>query len=126
MRELVGIVACDTQPVTNLRVLKRVKSIVGDGGDEAMKEWAKEFMGKGLEAYDKVAEGYAGVYSVGNEISMADVCLAPAVEGAMRYGVDVGRLETVWRVYNAVKGLEAFKQGDWRHQDDTPGEFRVD
>ncbi|PVH69677.1 Maleylacetoacetate isomerase [Cadophora sp. DSE1049] len=126
VRELVNIVACDVQPVTNLRVLKKVKTIAGeDKGDQAMKEWAKDFMGKGLEAYDRVAEGYAGEYSVGDEVSMADVCLAPAVEGAVRYGVDVERLKTVWRVYNAVKVLDAFKQGDWRHQEDTPEEFRV-
>lgn len=81
-------------------------------------------MGKGLEAYDKVAEGYAGRYSVGDEVTLADVCLAPAVEGALRYGVDVERLGTVWRVYNEIRGLEAFKKGDWRHQDDTPEELR--
>ncbi|KAK0119485.1 hypothetical protein ONS95_010932 [Cadophora gregata] len=129
VRELVNIVACDVQPVTNLRVLKKVKGLVGaDGkgdGDVAMKEWAKEFMGQGLEAYDRVAEGYAGRYSVGDEVSLADVCLAPAVEGAVRYGVDVEKLKTVWRIYNELKELDAFKEGDWRHQEDTPEEFRV-
>lgn len=85
----------------------------------------KEWMTKGLEAYDRVAEQYEGKYSVGDGVTMADICLAPAVEGALRFGVQVKEMRTVWRVYNEVKGLEAFRMGDWRHQGDTPEEFRV-
>ena len=93
-----------------------------------MKDWAKDSMGKGLEAYDRVAEAYAGRYSVGDEVTLADVCLVPAVEGALRYGVDVEGLGsgTVWRVFGELRGLDAFKRGGWRWQEDTPEEFRVE
>jgi len=122
VRELVNIIASDVQPVTNLRILKRVKKL---GGADAPAEWAKHFMGVGLAAYDKVAEEHAGTYSVGDEVTMADVVLAPAVEAALRYGVDLECVPTVKRIYEGVKGLDAFKKGDWRHQADTPEEFRV-
>jgi maleylacetoacetate isomerase len=95
------------------------------GGDEAPAEWAKELMGLGLQAYDKVAEKYAGMYSVGDEVTLADVVLAPAVEGALRWGVDVEKLKTVSRVYERIKVLDAFRRADWRHQEDTPEEFRA-
>lgn len=120
VRELVNIIANDTQPPTNLRVLNRVRALGGDGA-----AWAKELMAAGLEAYDKVAEKYAGVYSVGDQITLADVVLAPAVEGALRYGVGVEGLPTVRRIYEKLRVLEAFKKGDWRHQEDTPLEFRL-
>jgi len=125
VRELVNIIANDVQPVTNLRILKKVKKL---GGEQAPAEWAKHFMRLGLEAYDKVAAGagYAGKYSVGDEVTMADVVLAPAVEAALRYGVELENVPTVKRIYEGVKGLEAFRKGDWRHQSDTPEEFRVD
>jgi len=55
---------------------------------------------------------------------MADVCLAPAVEGALRYGVDVQGMGTVWRVYGELGRVEAFRKGGWRAQEDTPEEFR--
>lgn len=110
------------QPVTNLRVLKRVKKL---GGKDAPGEWAKEFMEKGLDAYDKVAEKYAGVYSVGDEVTMADVVLAPAVEAALRYEIDLEKFPTVSRVYKKIRVMDAFKRGDWKHQDDTPEEFRT-
>ncbi|KAH8651623.1 hypothetical protein BGZ60DRAFT_388271 [Tricladium varicosporioides] len=120
VRELVNIIACDIQPPTNLRILKRVKEL---GGDE--KSWAKEVMEVGLLAYDKLAVEYAGDYSVGNEVTLADVCLAPAVEGALRWGVDVQGIRTVWMIYERIRSEEVFVRGDWRHQGDTPEEFRV-
>jgi maleylacetoacetate isomerase len=107
------------QPLTNLRVLKRVKELGGD-----MKTWAKEIMMEGLRAYDKVAEKYAGEFSVGDEITMADVVLAPACEGALRFEVDLEQFPTVGRVYKRISVLDAFKKGDWKHQEDTPEEFR--
>ena len=120
VRELVNIIASDVQPPTNLRILKRVKGVGGDGG-----VWAKEIMREGLGAFDRVAEGYAGMYSVGDEVTLADVCLAPACEGAVRFGVELEEFPTVWRVYGRIRALEAFRKGDWRHQEDTPEEFRV-
>jgi maleylacetoacetate isomerase len=120
VRELVNIICSDVQPVTNLKTLARVKAL---GGDSAV--WAKDLMTRGLEAYEKLAEKYAGLNSVGDNLTMADVVLAPAVEGALRFGVDLEKLETVRRVYERVKGMEAFVKGDWKHQEDTPEELRV-
>lgn len=120
VRELVNVICSDVQPVTNLKTLARVKAL---GGDPAV--WAKDLMTRGLEAYEKLAEKYAGLYSVGDNLTMADVVLAPAVEGALRFGVDLEKLETVRRVYERVKGMEAFVKGDWKHQEDTPEELRV-
>jgi len=122
VRELVNIISCDVQPPTNLRILKKVKKL---GGEDTSAEWAKELIGKGLEAYDKVTEKYAGTYSVGNTVSLADVVLAPAVEGALRYGVDIEKLPTVNRIYQKIKVMDAFQKGDWKHQEDTPPEFKA-
>lgn len=119
VRELVNIISNDVQPPTNLRILRRVKGL---GGDSA--QWAKDVMSAGLKAYDELARGCAGMYSVGNEVTMADVVLAPAVEGALRFGVILDDIPTVKRIYSAIKTLDAFRKGDWKHQDDTPEEFR--
>lgn len=51
--------------------------------------------------------------------------LAPAVEGALRFGVELGRFPTVERIYKNIKALEAFRSSDWRHQEDTPEDLRV-
>ena len=68
VRELVNIVACDIQPPTNLNILTTISSLSGDRA-----AFAKRKMTEGLKAYEKLLEGCSGKYSVGDEITMADV-----------------------------------------------------
>ena len=57
------------------------------GGDKAI--WAKEAIFKGLGTYEKLAKQTAGKYSVGDEISLADVFLIPQIYNAVRFGIEV-------------------------------------
>src|SRR2546423_5818491 len=94
VRTLANIIACDVQPVTNLRILSRVRALGGDGA-----VWARDFMTDGLLAYEAIAVNTAGKFSVGDEISLADVCLVPAVWSAQRWGVDLDRMPVLMRIY---------------------------
>ena len=67
----------------------------------------------------------AGIYSEGDEVTMADICLAPTIEAGSRWGVDFDSLPVTWKIYERLKGLPAFEMGDWKHQPDTPDQFRV-
>ena len=75
-------------------------------------------------AYETLAKDCAGLYSVGDEVTMADVVLAPTIEAALRWGVDFAVLPTVWGIYGRLNVLPAFENGDWRHQEDTPEALR--
>ncbi|KAI9046291.1 maleylacetoacetate isomerase MaiA [Aspergillus affinis] len=120
VRTLSHIIACDVQPVTNLRILKRVAPLGVDRG-----AWSKELIEDGFRAYEAIAEKSAGRFSVGDEVTMADVCLIPAVWGAQRVGVELERYPTIDRVARGLEEVEAVKLGHWRNQEDTPEEFRV-
>ncbi|PKS05206.1 hypothetical protein jhhlp_008574 [Lomentospora prolificans] len=119
VRSLVNIIACDTQPITNLRILNRIESLDADRGD-----WAKGFLLEGLSAYEKLASRTAGRFSVGDQFSMADVCLVPAVWGALRFGVDLDALPIVKRVYEEASQLDAVIEAHWKNQEDTPINLR--
>lgn len=60
------------QPLQNLNVLQYV-------GDEKKAEWGRHWITKGFVALEKLLERYAGKYSVGDSITMADLCLVPQV-----------------------------------------------
>ncbi|KAK4502717.1 hypothetical protein PRZ48_006143 [Zasmidium cellare] len=119
VRELVNIIACDMQPPTNLRILKRV-----NGLGVSNQEWFREFMERPLAAYEKILGETTGKFSVGDEVSLADVCLAPAIENALRWDVDMARFPRVMKVFKTIKELPEFKAADWRHQEDTPENLR--
>lgn len=120
VRTLVNIIACDVQPVTNLRIQQRVRAL---GGDSAA--WSKELVEAGFRAYETITAKSAGVFSVGDRITMADVCLVPACWAAERVGVDVGSYPTIKRVVERMEEEEAVKKAHWRRQVDTPDEFKV-
>ncbi|KAI5362547.1 Putative glutathione S-transferase, Thioredoxin-like superfamily, glutathione Transferase family [Septoria linicola] len=119
VRELVDIIACDVQPPTNLRILKTVNEL---GATNQV--WFQGIMEKPLQAYEEVLVQTAGKYSVGDQITLADLCLAPAIENAVRWEVDMSKFPNVMRVFDAIRVLPEFVQGDWRHQEDTPEALR--
>ncbi|EXJ91578.1 maleylacetoacetate isomerase [Capronia epimyces CBS 606.96] len=121
VRELVDIVACDIQPVTNLRVLRFIEPL-----DVEAQVWQSHFMTLGFYAYEGLLRESAGMYSVGDELTIADCVLAPAVDGALRFGVDIkGQFPQTWKVWENLNEVEAFKEGRWDNQEDTPEELRA-
>lgn len=106
VRELAALVACDIQPPQNMRVRAHVKVA---GGDPV--RYASDVITRGLSAYEKIARQSAGTYSVGDEVSLADVCLIPMLEGAGRVGVDVGQWEVLGRIAKQCAELSAFREG---------------
>lgn len=119
VRALVNIICCDTQPVTNLRISRRVKEAGGDA-----EKWMVDLMGEGLGAYEKVLKDWTGKYSVGDEPTLADVCLLPAVWNAQRYGVDLSRFPNVERIAREFEKLGPVHRAGYFTQPDTPAELR--
>lgn len=97
MRQLVSLVHSGIQPLQNTSILDRVESI---GGKK--KEWAAHFNRRGLVAYEAMLEtihkelGTSGPFSLGAEMTLADIFLVPQVYSARdRYGADVSDLKRV-------------------------------
>jgi len=81
-------------------------------------------MGFGFDVFEKLVEISAGKYAVGDEVTLADVVLAPAVERALADGVDITKWKTLSRVWREANELDEFKRGHWSRQEDTPDELR--
>lgn len=119
VRTLVNIIACDTQPVTNSHILGAVQKI----GYDRMK-WGEEYTVKGLEAFEGVVKQTAGKYCVGDNFSLADVCLMPAAWGAQRYNIDLGRFPTIKRLFDSLSKEDVVVKAHWKSQPDTPEDLR--
>ncbi|ROT38053.1 maleylacetoacetate isomerase [Sodiomyces alkalinus F11] len=121
-RSLALTVACDIQPVTNLRVARRVRHL--GAGDAQVDEWMRGLMAEGLAAYETLVASSAGTYSVGDDVSIADCCLAPAVWNARRYGVDLSPFPVIHRIMAQLEELPAVKKAGYFVQPDTPESLR--
>ncbi|KAM9293850.1 maleylacetoacetate isomerase [Gastrophryne carolinensis] len=115
-RMISDLIASGIQPMQNLPVLQRA----GDG----KAEWAQHFIHVGFQALELMLQGTAGRYCVGDEVTMADLCLVPQVANADRFKVDMAPFPIIARINQSLLQLEAFQVSHPSRQPDTPAELR--
>lgn len=59
--------------------------------------------------YEKIVQETAGRYSVGDQVTLADLVLVPQLYNARRFNVDLSALPTVVRIEEALLQLPAFQ-----------------
>lgn len=109
VRSLAYLLAADTHPLTNLRVLNYLKTDLGQD-QSGVDAWCRKWIETGLAAFDAMLarSPRPGRFSFGDEPTLADVCLAPQVFSAARFNADVAPLANVQRVHTACEALAAF------------------
>lgn len=92
------VVACDTHPVQNLTVLRRLRGL---GIEEPeVQKWGRDTIEAGFEALDQLLAGFDGPYACGDQPTLADLCLVPQMANARRFG-----LELRWPRLNEIEAL---------------------
>lgn len=114
VRELVNIIACDTQPIQNLAVIK----YYSDNQDERI-EFARHWILRGLSAYETLLKPSAKKFSFGSSLTMADVCLIPQIYNAIRFNVDLKSLPRIESIWNHCQSMETFKKSAPENQPDA-------
>ncbi|XP_034381167.1 maleylacetoacetate isomerase isoform X2 [Cyclopterus lumpus] len=117
VRMISDIIASGIQPLQNLYVIQKI-------GAEKV-QWAQHFIDRGFQALEPILKQTAGKYCVGDEISMADICLVPQVYNAERFKVDVGQYPTIKRLNQTLLEIEAFIVTNPSGQPDTPVDQRA-
>lgn len=102
-RALAEIVNSGIQPHQNLATIYRLKAL---GLDEMA--YARDFIARGLAAYERLAADVAGTFSVGDAPSIADCTLVPQLHAARRFGVDITSLTLLRAIEEHCLVLPAF------------------
>ncbi|NP_001230567.1 maleylacetoacetate isomerase [Sus scrofa] len=118
VRMISDLLASGIQPLQNLSVLNQV-------GKENQLTWAQRVIAPGFNALEQILQSTAGKYCMGDEVSMADLCLVPQVANAERYKVDLSPYPTISRINKSLLALEAFQVSHPSRQPDTPPELRA-
>jgi len=100
-------IACDIQPVSNLRVLNTLKGELG-ANDAQVTQWCRNIITNGFVALEQRLQTRSGKYAFGYALSLADVCLVPQVYNAMRFGVEMQKFPIIQKIYDNCQALDAF------------------
>lgn len=99
------LIAADTHPVNNLRILKRLESQFG--ADETAKaEWYRHWIAEGFVALEAMAGD--GPYLGGDAPDVSDVLLVPQMYNARRFELPLDAYPKLVAADAAASALEAF------------------
>ncbi|KAB0677252.1 maleylacetoacetate isomerase [Aureimonas leprariae] len=122
VRSLALMLAADTHPLVVPRVRKYLTE--KEGFDPARwKAWQVQWFTTGLLAFEQrlAADGEAGRFSHGDQVTLADICLASIPAVMQVFGVPVpDEAPTVKRIVAACNELPAFANADPYRQAGAP------
>ncbi|VVT30085.1 Maleylacetoacetate isomerase [Rhizobium sp. EC-SD404] len=120
VRAFAQVIACDTHPLQNLRVLDYLKGPLGLSQAQA-DDWCREWIGRGLSACEALLErrDTETTFCFGETPGLADICLVPQMFSAARFGVDLTAMPRLRAIERTCNALEAFADAHPSRQPDT-------
>jgi maleylacetoacetate isomerase len=119
VRALAQIIACDTHPLNNLRVLKFLTRTL-QVDEEAKSQWYRHWVEEGLRALEAHLDGpETGTFCHGDTPTIADCCLVPQVFNAQRFHVDLSPYPNVMAIHERCSDLDAFAAAHPAQQPDA-------
>jgi len=113
--ELAEMINAGTQPLQNLSVLQHV--VRNFAADKL--EWGRHFITIGLDALEQRIQNTAGQFCVGDELSLADLCLIPQLYNARRFSCTTSAWPLLLRVEENCAQLPAFQKAHPNQQPDA-------
>jgi maleylpyruvate isomerase len=118
-REIAYTIACDIHPIGNLRVLEKLTADYG-ASTLARAAWNRHWIATGFGAIEAHLTAIAGRHAVGDQITLADICLVPQVYNARRVGLDLAPYPGIAAADAAAREQAAFAAAAPEAQPDAP------
>lgn len=110
-RSLALMIACDLHPLNNLRVLNQLRAQF-NASETAITEWMHHWFKIGFDAIESTLQKiqHRHLFCIGNEVSIADICLIPQVFSALRFGFELKHYPLIQEINQHCLTIPAFKQ----------------
>ncbi len=111
-------ISCDIHPLNNLKVLNYLTNVLKIS-DEEKTNWYHHWIHEGFKPIEQMLQQTSGDFCIGDNISVADICLIPQVYNANRFNVDISVYPTIKKINQKVLSLEWAKQASPEEQSDA-------
>jgi maleylacetoacetate isomerase len=118
VRAIAQIIACDIHPLNNLRVLQFLEREF-KASQKKRAIWYYQWLTSGFEAVEAMVKDLPGKFCLGDEPTLADICLVPQVYNAKRYEFDLRVFPTIRMISDHCQEIEAFAKAAPQHQPDA-------
>ncbi|WP_105104310.1 maleylacetoacetate isomerase [Microbulbifer pacificus] len=118
VRALSYNIACDIQPLQNLRVLKYLQSELA-ASEEQKIDWIRHWIDGGFQALEVQLKQGPAPFAGGDTPGMFECCLMPQIYNAERFGMDMERYPHLARIAGNCATLPAFERARPENQPDS-------
>jgi maleylacetoacetate isomerase len=121
VRSLTGMLTADTHPLITPRVGGYLKETAGFD-DSRFKTWQQHWFRTGLAAFETrlKSESETGVFCHGDQVTMADICLASIISVARVRKIDIGGMPLLDAIMARCEAMDAFAKADPFKQKGAP------
>jgi maleylacetoacetate isomerase/maleylpyruvate isomerase len=112
------IIACDTHPLNNLRVLRYLRAELALD-EEAVQRWYRHWIAASFVACEALLASQGGEFCCGNSPTLADVCLVPQVYNARRFGCELAAYPRLVGIADRLSLNDAFALAAPENQPDA-------
>ncbi|MEE2746727.1 MAG: maleylacetoacetate isomerase [Pseudomonadota bacterium] len=119
-RALANLITCDIHPLNNLRVRLYLVDRMGIS-DSNRKIWIEHWIRLGFESFETLLlkDGLFGPYSVGEQPSVADICLIPQLANARLNKIDLSNYPNILEIEKTCQKHPAFEKALPENQPDS-------
>jgi maleylpyruvate isomerase len=114
-RQIAEMVNAGIQPLQNTSVCQYVDEALHADGVA----WLRHWVTRGLGALEATVHETAGRFAVGDQVSIADVCIVPQLFSARRFAIDLAAYPTLVRLDATCAELPAFQAAQGHNQPDA-------
>lgn len=121
VRAVSQIIGCEMHPLNNVRVLKYLKSAYGLDDGKVNGDWYPHWVAEGFQGLEGFlqSERRSGAYCLGDQVTMADICLVPQVFNAQRFNCDLKPYPATMAIFERCMKLPAFSDTQPSRQADA-------
>ncbi len=121
VRAVSQIIGCEMHPLNNVRVLKYLKSAFALDDDKINKVWYPHWVAEGMRGLEAfiVSQQRSGQFCLGDQFTMADVCLVPQIYNAKRFNCNLAPYPVSMRIFESCAKLDCVKTTEPSTQSDA-------
>ena len=110
VRMLCQVIGCDIHPLNNVRVLKYLRGR-WNLSEAHSNEWYAHWVAEGMRSFEAslAQHGRHGTWCLGEQLSMAEICLVPQIANARRFGCDLSDFPLSVAIGDRAAELPEFK-----------------
>ncbi|PAV63899.1 hypothetical protein WR25_03274 [Diploscapter pachys] len=108
-------ISAGIQPIQNVRVLAFLNAKEPDSGPK----WANHWLTEGLKELEMLVAKSAGKCAVGDEVSIADLCIPSILYNAKRFNVDLTQFPVLVKINEHLSTIPEFQAAEPDKQPDA-------